>query len=118
MSEKNGGKLIFAVLQSDDYSETVYALNQHGISVTMLNSTGGFLKKRSVTVMIGVENEKLDLVLGLLKKTAGRRIETVYHGVAPMSTGGINPMVSAVPMKAECGGTVVFVLDMLQMEKY
>ena len=54
MSEKTGGKLIFAVLQGDDYSETVYALNQHGISVTMLNSTGGFLKKRSVTVMIGV----------------------------------------------------------------
>lgn len=39
------GKLIFAVLQGDDYSETVYALNQNGIELTVLNSTGGFLKK-------------------------------------------------------------------------
>lgn len=115
---KVSGKLIFAVLQGDDYSETVYALNQNGIELTVLNSTGGFLKKRSVTVMIGVESDKLDLVLEILKKNAGRRVETVYHGVTPLGTGGINPMASAVPMKMECGGTVVFVLDMPQMEKF
>ena len=118
MKNLNCDKMILAIFQDDQYDEVVSDLNAHGFYATILHSTGGFLKKRSVTVMIGVENEKLDLVLSLLKKTAGRRIETVYHGVAPMNTGGINPMVSAVPMKAQCGGTVVFVLDMLQMEKY
>jgi len=118
MNEKTCDKLIFAVLQGNDYSEVVYALNQHGIGVTMLNSTGGFLKKRSVTVMIGVEHDKLDTVLEVIKTTAGKRIETVYQGVTPMGHSEMNPMVSAVPMKRPCGGAVVFILDMLEMRKF
>ena len=118
MSEMKDGKLIFAVLQGDDYGDTVYALNQHGIELTVLNSTSGFLRKRSVTVMIGIESEKLELVLDVLKKNAGKRVETVYHGIAPVGAGGINPMAPAVPMKLQCGGTVVFVLDMPRMEHF
>ena len=54
-----GNKLIFAVLQGEDYDSTVYELNQAGFFVTLLSSTGGFLKKKSTTVMIGVEEEKV-----------------------------------------------------------
>ncbi len=72
-------KLILAVLQGEDYGDVVRQLNENGIFVTILHSTGGFLRKRSVTIMIGVEEAKLEQVLDLLKETAGRRTVTLYQ---------------------------------------
>ena len=60
MNENGNDKLILAVLQGDDYAETVAELNRNGFSATLLSSTGGFLKKKSTTVMIGVPREKLE----------------------------------------------------------
>lgn len=42
--EQHSGKLVLAILQGEDYEDTVYELNQNGFFVTMLSSTGGFLK--------------------------------------------------------------------------
>ena len=47
--ENTKKKLILAILQGDDYADTVYELNQNGFFATILSSTGGFLKKKSVT---------------------------------------------------------------------
>ena len=58
MEKKN--KLVLAVLQGSDSDNTIRNLNEHGFMVTVLSSTGGFLKKKSTTVMIGVEEEKLE----------------------------------------------------------
>ena len=49
MEQQDVDKLILTVLQGDDYDEVVDTLNQNGFFVTTLYSTGGFLKKRSVT---------------------------------------------------------------------
>ena len=56
----NSEELIVAVLQGEDYSEAIEELNGKGFYVTILNSTGGFLRKKSVTVMIGVKSKDLD----------------------------------------------------------
>ena len=53
-------KLVLAVLQGSDSDNTIRNLNERGFMVTVLSSTGGFLKKKSTTVMIGVEEEKLE----------------------------------------------------------
>lgn len=68
--EQHSGKLVLAILQGEDYEDTVYELNQNGFFVTMLSSTGGFLKKHSTTIMIGVEEPRLDEVLDILKRRA------------------------------------------------
>ena len=88
--EQHSGKLVLAILQGEDYEDTVYELNQNGFFVTMLSSTGGFLKKHSTTIMIGVEEPRLDEVLDILKRRAGQRKATVYpkaaHGGANSCT--------------------------------
>ena len=110
-------KLILAVLQGDDYDNTVSELNKAGFFVTMLSSTGGFLKKRSTTAMIGVEEEKLEEVLGILKRCTGKRVETVYQNL-PMAHGGSMSPVPIVPMAKTTGGATVFVMDLDRIEKY
>ena len=77
-------KLILAILQGDDYADTVDELNQNGFFVTILSSTGGFLKKKSVTVMIGVEEEKVQRVLEILKQSAVSSLPTLTCPCPPV----------------------------------
>ena len=116
-TEKRKGtmKLVLAVLQGDDYVDTVDELNRDGFSITILSSTGGFLKKKSVTIMIGVEESKLQTVLAILKRRAGNRQQLSY---ATMATGTSCPSVPLVPVQVRAGGAVVFVLDLEQFEKF
>lgn len=67
MDKDTKKKLVFAILQGDDYEQVVRELNKNGFYVTLLNSVGGFLKKRSVTIMIGVEEVRLEELLDILK---------------------------------------------------
>lgn len=117
MTTQNEGKLIFAVLQGEDYDEVVEQLNKNGFYVTMLNSSGGFLKKRSVTIMIGVENERFEAAVEILKREAGKRKETIYRSI-PLPHG--EPTISAptFPVEVERGGATIFVLNMDSMEKF
>ena len=66
-------KLILAVVQEDDYDATVSELNQNGFFVTMLSSTGGFWKKKNITIMLGVEESRLPQAMDILKRCAGKR---------------------------------------------
>ena len=118
MSTEAQNKLVLAVLQGDDYADTVSELNHSGFFVTLLSTTGGFLRKKSTTVMIGVPNEKLDEVLEILKHCAGHRKQTVYHQSAAMQHSGRMPSVPLVPMTVDAGGVTVFIMDLQSIEKF
>ena len=57
-------KIIYAIVSSDDGTRVTDVLNEHQFSVTRLATTGGFLKKGNVTLMIGTEAEKVDDEIG------------------------------------------------------
>lgn len=111
-------KLVMAVLQESDYDATVEVLSSHQIFVTKLSSSGGFLKKKNVTVMIGVEAERLTEVLEILKTCAGRRQDTMY--TVATSTNDIHcaSTAQAIPIPVETGGVTVFVMDLNSLEKF
>ena len=115
--ENTKKKLILAILQGDDYADTVDELNQNGFFATILSSTGGFLKKKSVTVMIGVEEGQVQKVLDILKQCAGRRQQLTYSDVS-MSTGAHSPQIPMVPVPVNVGGVVVFIMDLDDLQKF
>ena len=53
-------KMIIAIIGSEDADDLVYELNQHSFFVTKLSTMGGFLKKKSTTLMLGVEDERVE----------------------------------------------------------
>ena len=110
-------KLILAVLQGDDYADTVDELNRGGFFATVLSSTGGFLKKKSMTLMIGVEEARLQGALDILKQCAGRRQQMTYSDLS-MSAGGPNPAIAVMPVQMSVGGVVVFVADLDDIKKF
>ncbi len=67
MKEKEQQKLIMAVLNGEDYEDTIHDLTQNGFFVTVLNSSGGFFRKKNVTIMIGTDESKCAEVLEILK---------------------------------------------------
>ena len=113
--KKGAMKMVLAVLQGDDYADTVDELNRDGFSITILSSTGGFLKKKSVTIMVGVEESKLERVLAIIKRCAGNRQQLSY---TTMATGTSCTSVPLAPVQVRAGGAVVFVLDLEQLEKF
>lgn len=117
MAEMKCNKMILAILQGDDYEDVVAELTKNGFYVTLLNSVGGFLRKRSMTIMLGLPEERLQEALAILKKEAGQRTETVY-GSAMVSHQTIQGIPQMIPMQVPCGGVTVFVLNMDGMEHY
>ena len=115
--EKGRQKMLLAVIQGDDYPETVDDLNRNGFFATVLSSTGGFLKKRSITLMIGVEEHRVDAVLEILRRCAGRRQQMTYSSMS-MSAAGPNPSMPMIPVQMSVGGAVVFIMDLDDIQKY
>lgn len=121
MDDKNNSqcdKLIIAILQNDDYHDVIETLNQHNFYVTVLRSSGGFLKKASATIMIGLNHERLDEALELLKQY-GRRTEMAYQPAASTAGMVMPPLgLNTVTVPVHCGGVVLFVVDVAKFEKY
>ena len=111
-------KLILAVVQEDDYDSTVSELNQNGFFVTMLSSTGGFWKKKNITIMLGVEESRLSEAIDILKRCAGKRKQTVYSSVSMPAAGQYAAAMPSIPMNMELGGVTVFILDLERLEKF
>lgn len=117
MKNTNCDKMIFAIIQNDDYRRIVEDLNEHGFYVTVLNSSGGFLKKPNATIMIGLNHEELDAALEVLSHY-GKRTEMDYKMATSTETTVYPLPVSPMAIPVQCGGIVLFVLDVAQYQRY
>ena len=78
-------KLILAIAQQTDVKTLLSALVKNGYKATRLASTGGFLKAHSTTLLIGVEEEKIQEVLRIIKENCSKR--TILDPIPPYSLG-------------------------------
>ena len=70
-------KLVLAIVQDDDALDLIEELNDKGFRVTKLATTGGFLKSGNTTLMIGVEIDKVDIVINIIEEVCKRRKQVV-----------------------------------------
>ncbi|MCI5648013.1 MAG: cyclic-di-AMP receptor [Fusicatenibacter sp.] len=111
-------KLIVAVLRKEDESDTVAELNKNGFFVTELATTGGFLREKNTTLLIGTEDCKVEAVLSILRQEASVR-KSVTFATSPMESGNLCPGGNySVPIDTQVGGCTVFVLPMEKLEKF
>ncbi len=64
-------KLMIVILRDIDSDHVTQALIGHDFRVTRVASTGGFLRQGNVTLLIGVEQEKVDAVFEILRQSCG-----------------------------------------------
>jgi uncharacterized protein YaaQ len=61
-------KMIIAIIENHLSDTTSAALIAKNFRVTRLASTGGFLREGATTLMVGVEDEDLDMALDLIRQ--------------------------------------------------
>jgi uncharacterized protein YaaQ len=104
-------KLVFSIVHDEDALGLVDALNAEGFSVTKLCSTGGFLRAGNTTLLIGVKDEEVDPILGIIEKNSRKRVKSVKY---PIPAGGFYIPSSK---EIEVGGATVFILNVDRFEK-
>ncbi|MCY0902759.1 MAG: cyclic-di-AMP receptor [Firmicutes bacterium] len=108
-------QLIYAIVQDKDVARLSERLVKTGIRATKLASTGGFLRSGNTTFMIGVDDERVDEVLDLIKQSCRSREQLV----TPLSPLG-NQVESYVsyPVSVQVGGATVFVVKVDRFEQF
>ncbi|MCI6909410.1 MAG: cyclic-di-AMP receptor [Clostridiaceae bacterium] len=105
-------KMILAIINQDDANMVVNALMQEGYSVTKLSTTGGFLRAGNMTILIGVEDEKVPKVLNIIHKQSHSRRQVIP--TASELGMGYYP---SMPVEVTVGGATVFVLNVDQFQR-
>ena len=107
-------KMVIAIVQNEDTNLLTEALMENKFSVTKLATTGGFLRVGNTTLLIGVEDEKVDQVIEIVRAVAKCR-EQIITTTTPSAYG--TEMFSTYPIKIQVGGATIFVVDVERFEK-
>jgi len=107
-------KLVIAVVQDDDVDDLVEKLVKEKTSSTKLASTGGFLRQGNTTLMIGVEKDRVDSVILLIKDICKSRKRVVTTPIPPTGSAGV---FIPYPIDITVGGATIFVVDIDRFEK-
>ena len=103
-------KLIVAIINNDDANTVMSNLTKAGYSAT---TSGGFLRSGNITLLIGVEKNKVDDVINIIGEYSSQRKK-----ITPVNTTYIGEsMLSSMPVEVTVGGATIFVLDVEQFYK-
>jgi uncharacterized protein YaaQ len=100
-------KLIVAVIQDSDSTKLLNALVKNHFRATKLASSGGFLKSGNTTIMIGIDDHRVDEALRIIEDQCQHRKQLISP-VSPL--GGNADSYIPYPVEVEVGGATVFVL--------
>lgn len=109
-------KLIIAIVQDDDAPGLVDSLMEAGFYVTKLATSGGFLRSGNTTMLTGVDDERVDVVLEIIRKRCRSRKQITAVQPPVGSMGGM--FVPTMPIQVTVGGATVFTLDVDQFHKF
>ncbi len=106
-------KLIFAVVNRDDANAVTQSLARKGFSSTRLSTMGGFLMAGNVTVMVGVPDEKVQIVLDIIKEHSHSRKQMI-----PATTDMGSGYYPTATVEVTVGGATIFVVDVDRFERF
>ncbi|MGI5850772.1 MAG: hypothetical protein GX340_04785 [Clostridiales bacterium] len=107
-------KLIIAVVQDEDSQKLISRLMKAGYGVTKLATTGGFLRAGNTTLLIGVDNERLENAMGIIENVCKSRKQVA---TSPTPMAGATGMYVPYPVEVTVGGATVFVVNVEEFRK-
>lgn len=105
-------KMVMAIVGREEAMRVLEALIVAGYTATFHEGRSGVLRQARQTLFIGVEAEKLEHVLAIIKENCRSRVESTEARA--------DAMLPLPPTRtfAEVGGAVVFVWDVDLFETY
>ena len=101
-----------SILNHDDANAVTRALTQAGFSSTKLSTTGGFLMAGNATILIGVDEEKVQQVIDVIGDHSFSRKQMI-----PTTTEMSYGYYPSMPVEVTVGGATVFVVDVERFER-
>lgn len=68
-------KMIIAILRDEDSEAVSQALLNANLRVTRIASTGGFFRRGSTTLMVGLEDEMVDQAIDIIREKCDTSID-------------------------------------------
>jgi uncharacterized protein YaaQ len=68
-------RLIIAVIRDSDSESVLQSLLQEDLRVTRISSTGGFLRRGNATLLVGVEAEKVQTTVKLIRENSAADVD-------------------------------------------
>jgi len=106
-------KLVIAIVQDLDADAVVEAITEAGYRVTRVATTGGFFRQGNTTLLCGIQDDQVQPLIALLRRTCKRR--TRMMPIAPHSAE--HPMTVGAYVEVTVGGATIFVLDVRHFEQ-
>ncbi|MFA5576181.1 MAG: cyclic-di-AMP receptor [Tissierellaceae bacterium] len=100
-------KLIICIVQDQDAGSLIDDLTEKDYRVTKLSSTGGFLKSGNTTLLMGVDDDRVEAAIAIIEDNCKTREITTSLLTVAMPGDTYMPF----PLEVKVGGATVFVLD-------
>jgi len=108
-------KLIIAVIQDEDANRVSNDLRNNNFGLTKLASTGGFLSSGNTTLLIGVEKDRVDYALEIIKENCKIRKKITTDSIPSTYTAASGYIPRTIEVLV--GGATIFVVDVDKFEK-
>jgi uncharacterized protein YaaQ len=105
--------LFIIIVASDQAGELTDKLVQNRFYFTRIDSSGGFLEQATVSLLAGINHERQEQLLELIRTTCHVRRMYIPARVEP-------PMIQSQPVmiEAEVGGATIFILEVESFEQF
>ncbi len=100
-------KLLIAIVQDKDAHLLGDEFSQANIRATRLSTTGGFLRAGNTTFLIGIEDERVNEALEIIKVNCQSREQM---SIPPVHIDSMLDSAITTPVPVRVGGATVFVL--------
>lgn len=104
--------LVIVILASDQVNELTQELIKSPFYFTRIDSSGGILEKSTVSLLIGINQARLEPLLEIIRKICHTRLKFIPARVEAPSMQGQPLMI-----EAEVGGAAVYVVDVERFEQ-
>ena len=105
-------KMIMAIVQAEDVARITKGLVEAGHRVTQISTTGAWLRRDNATLLLGVEDERVEDALNVFRSTSKHR----EAELSAQTTAESDPKTQK--SKIVIGGATIFLLNVDQFERY
>ena len=101
-------QMVLAVVQDEDVGPLCDQLTSRGFRATRISTLGSFLARGNATVLIGVDEQRVEDVIAILGSVC--RTRRSYINAVPWATGAGDPaLLHPTPLEVEVGGANIFI---------
>jgi len=105
-------RLLIAVVQGQDANLAIDNLLEEGFGVTRLPSMGGFLGRKSASLLIGVSSGREEDAIASLNRTCRKQVAFI---AVPLEN---SPLPMPAPTPVTVGGASIFSLEVEHYEEF